>query len=707
VAQVTIPADARPGSTIRVAVPGPDAQPGAAAFDNAGGVDDEGLAAAIRASLQDQQASAAPDPFAASSVNTQHAAPANQGGDSVQQATREAIQMGFPRDQVERAQASHKFTSTDVLVEHLVSGGGGSAAPARAPAPAPAPATASPQQRVSEDAQLAAAIQASLNEVRQAPGQPSAAAARGGGRGGAAMDPAHRMRSLVITTLQGDPAARSDLKQELDDLVSRRKSPTDRLVYFLLENCKMEKLSKLPEDIIPLWMSFLGKAPPQPQLKNLIVIEGQLSKQGSKKWDVKGWKQKWFVLTDGMLCYYNKLQDKMKGDAPKNKIPLSSVIRLQTVPSSTSGMECSFEFITEGDLPNWKVHACISDNMGESQMYWSSWQSAVEDAVRGAHDLEKGFLNAKPQHYWHELDEQMESPVASRSPAASRSSRGHHRQESNDSVGSGDDAFNPRAFTGGISDDPFAASSSSSSAAAAADPFGVPAPAPAPAAPIDIIGDLLGGDSMAPAQGRFLSQIATGAADPFSAVLFGSPPPAPAMSAPPPYMASATPISTPPNPAWQHPVMTPSPAPGGPAPGMMPSAFPMAPMPATAAPNPFRMDQQPPSGGNPFGAGQHPAMGARMGGQLQPQVLGSARGLDGALSPSLFDAPAQSVAQAAVGNPFRNANAAPGLSVAAPPGAQRSVPNPFASLQVRPSLRQKGVRLSLLHPLLHTRFDWY
>jgi hypothetical protein len=59
------------------------------------------------------------------------------------------------------------------------------------------------------------------------------------------------MRSLVITALQGDPAARSDLKQELDNLVSRRKSPTDRLAYFLLENCKMEKLSKLPEDIIP------------------------------------------------------------------------------------------------------------------------------------------------------------------------------------------------------------------------------------------------------------------------------------------------------------------------------------------------------------------------------------------------------------------------------------------------------------------------
>jgi hypothetical protein len=144
-------------------------------------------------------------------------------------------------------------------------------------------------------------------------------------------------------------------------------------------------------------------------------------------------------------------------------------------------MEYSFEIITEGDLPNWKVHVCISDSMGESQTYWSSRQSAVEDAVRGAHDLEKGFLNAKQQHPEHELDEQLESSMATgRSPAASRSSRSHRRQEKNDSARSGDDTFNPRAFMGGMSDDPFAASSSSSAAGAAAvaDPFGGPTPAP-------------------------------------------------------------------------------------------------------------------------------------------------------------------------------------------------------------------------------------
>jgi hypothetical protein len=61
--------------------------------------------------------------------------------------------------------------------------------------------------------------------------------------------------------------------------------------------------------------------------------------------------------------------------------------------------------------------------------------------------------------------------------------------------------------------------------------------------------------------------------------------------------------------------------------------------------------------------------------------MGSACRLDGANSPSLFDGLAQSVVQTAVGNPFRNANATPGLSVVALPGAQRSVPNPFVSLQ--------------------------
>eukprot|EP01052_Picozoa_sp_SAG31_P019494 SAG31_NODE_1423_length_8400_cov_2.665944_4_plen_135_part_00 len=132
----------------------------------------------------------------------------------------------------------------------------------------------------------------------------------------------------------------------------------------------MEKISKLPEDIIPIWMQYLGHAPGQPSLSNLIMVEGQLGKQGSKNWSTSGWKQKWFVLTDGMLCYYNKLQDKMDGKPPKAKVAVSDIIRLQMVDIDVSGKDFSFEVVTEGDLPNWKLHACISPDMSESQLYF-------------------------------------------------------------------------------------------------------------------------------------------------------------------------------------------------------------------------------------------------------------------------------------------------------------------------------------------------
>jgi hypothetical protein len=135
------------------------------------------------------------------------------------------------------------------------------------------------------------------------------------------MDPAHTFRTLVIEMLRGDPSARQDLAQSLDDLNRGNTYQSPRLLYFLLEHCKMDKLSKLPENIVSMWMGYLQRAPPQPALRDLIVIEGQLGKQGSKKWDNKerAWKMKWFVMTDTFLCYYNKLTDKQEGKEPKSR----------------------------------------------------------------------------------------------------------------------------------------------------------------------------------------------------------------------------------------------------------------------------------------------------------------------------------------------------------------------------------------------------
>ena len=321
---------------------------------------------------------------------------------------------------------------SQALIDHLVAGGGAEPAPAPGPAPSfsssplqaavpvqaavaqpvPAQLSPSPQLGMTEEEQMAIAMRESLRMA----GADTGGGGEGGGAmtvsrqsrqstEGSAMDPSHTFRTLVIAMLQGDATARQDLVQNFGDLGSKiHESP--RLLYFLLDNAKMDKLNRVPENIVSLWMGYLRRAPSQPKLQELVVMEGQLGKQGSKKWEKTGWKMKWFVMTDGMLCYYNKLADKQKGQEPKKSIPLSAVIRLQSVESSTSGMESSFEIITEQDTPNWKVHAHISDDFGESQLYCSRWQSAIEEAVRGARDLDRAFVNAKPQSYWAEIGTQ-------------------------------------------------------------------------------------------------------------------------------------------------------------------------------------------------------------------------------------------------------------------------------------------------------------
>ena len=64
---------------------------------------------------------------------------------------------------------------------------------------------------------------------------------------GSAMDPSHTFRTLVIEMLRGDASARQDLVQAFGDLNQGNTFESPRLLYFLLENCKMDKLNKLPE----------------------------------------------------------------------------------------------------------------------------------------------------------------------------------------------------------------------------------------------------------------------------------------------------------------------------------------------------------------------------------------------------------------------------------------------------------------------------
>ena len=60
--------------------------------------------------------------------------------------------------------------------------------------------------------------------------------------------------------------------QNFGDLGSKiHESP--RLLYFLLDNAKMDKLNRVPENIVSLWMGYLRRAPSQPKLQELVVME--------------------------------------------------------------------------------------------------------------------------------------------------------------------------------------------------------------------------------------------------------------------------------------------------------------------------------------------------------------------------------------------------------------------------------------------------
>lgn len=526
-----------------------------------------------------------------------------------------------------------------------------------------------------EERQLAEAMRASLAMVGgDSGGSTSAPAPARRSDPGSAMDPSHTFRALVIEMLlHGDVSARQDLVKAFDDLAKGNMFQSPRLLYFLLDNCKMEKLSKLPENVVSLWMAYLQRPSPQPALRDLIVLEGQLGKQGSKKWDTKGWKMKWFVMTDSMLCYYNKLTDKQEGKEPKNQLPLSAVIRLQMVGSDVSGMECSFEIVTEQDHPNWKVHAAISEDDGESQLYSSRWQSAIEEAMRGARDLERAFVNAKPQQYWADMDAQLQAGAGAeaggRGGIPSEAPPTHQRQAS----AASSDGFDPREQP---------ASLEVEAPAENYDPFAVDAPAPAPAP--DLIGDLLSADT------GLAKQVSS--TDPFGSIDWSAPAPAPPPAAVGMSMVAPTAQMSPA--AVAMPVMTPSPmqaaataAAASPAPAVM--SAPLQPVPAASNPfrtdpsNPFRSEAPPPAVSAPMGTPPQAAT-VQSGGHL---VAAQARGFDGAINGNLFD---EQAAKVPLTNPFAAAGASPGgvnalsgLRAAAMPlpGPTQAASNPFANLE--------------------------
>ena len=563
--------------------------------------------------------------------------------------------------------------SLQVLIEHLVSGEDAapphSSTPVAVPAPQPTAAqwgaqTAdavlapgnSPQlsagDLLEEERQLEMAMRASLAMVAQGGGGDGGGAHAPARRSapGSAMDPAHTFRTLVIEMLRGDPSARQDLVKAFDDLNKGEMFQSPRLLYFLLEHCKMDKLSKLPENIVTMWMGYLQRAPPQPALRDLIVIEGQLGKQGSKKWDTKGWKMKWFVMTDSFLCYYNKLSDKNDGKEPRKQVALSAVIRLQMVAPDISGSMCSFEIITEQDHPNWKVHAAISEDHGESELYYFKWQSAIEEAVRGARDLDRAFVNAKSAEYWADVDARLQSS----GPAANQEESSLPRQVSQASS----DGFDPRDQGAVEVEAPTEQDY---------DPFAVETPRrDAP----DLISDLLGADT----SGGLASHISS--TDPFGSIDWSTPAdPAPSAA----FAPAAAPA------AVSMPVMTPSP--------MQAAAFAASPaLPASSAPmysaaasNPFRTEPS----ANPFAASSPPAVSAPgWPSPGQPQgsgdlVSAQARGFDGAINSNLFDAQA---AKAPVANPFAppagNTDALKNLRAAAKPiPGPTAGSNPFAKLE--------------------------
>lgn len=587
-----------------------------------------------------------------------------------------------------------------VLIEYLVSGGDTEDTSQRSAGPptySPPIAVPTPQPTAAQwgaqtaDAAIAAGNSPSAADLMEEERQlemamrASLAMVAGGGGGGdsgttgparrsepgSEMDPSHTFRSLVIEMLRGDASARQDLVKAFDDLNRGHTFQSPRLLYFLLENCKMEKLSKLPENIVTLWMGYLQRAPPQPALRDLIVIEGQLGKQGSKKWDTKGFKMKWFVMTDSFLCYYNKLSDKQDGKEPRKQIPLSAVIRLQMVGADVSGMQCSFEIVTEQDHPNWKVHAAISDDEGESQLYYFKWQSAIEEAVRGARDLDLAFVNAKSSGYWADVDAKLQTSGPDTRSEEPRLAPPTHQRQASATSQADSDGFDPREQLVVEVEAPTSQEY---------DPFAVDTPKETPAP--DLISELLGADTT----GGLAKQVSS--TDPFASINWGNPAPAPSPASPAP-IAAMQPVEAPAPAQVTMPVMTPSPlqASTAAAASPLPVSSVTMPMQPGAASNPFR----PNASANPFGPSSPPTVSPPMGiTPAQPQnsgnlVAAQARGVDGSINGNLFDTHA---AKAPVTNPFApgggNPDALAGLRAAARPipgPTSASQTNPFAKLE--------------------------
>eukprot|EP01051_Picozoa_sp_SAG22_P000840 SAG22_NODE_27_length_29018_cov_465.809646_23_plen_313_part_00 len=151
--QVLIPNGAVPGSTIRVPVQGnPHPQQQQAAMAQRPSTEDADLAAAIAASLQDAggAASAAADPAVAG-----------------------AIAMGFPEEQVLRAQAERRFATADALVDHLLTGSAGPPPGSPAPAPPAPPAPKPPHLALYKAAEAAGDDAAEVGRLLKAGADPN------------------------------------------------------------------------------------------------------------------------------------------------------------------------------------------------------------------------------------------------------------------------------------------------------------------------------------------------------------------------------------------------------------------------------------------------------------------------------------------------------------------------------------------------------
>ena len=289
-------------------------------------------------------------------------------------------------------------------------------------------------------------------------------------------------------------------------------------------------------------------------------------------------------------------------------------------------------------------------------MYYFKWQSAIEEAVRGARDLDRAFVNAKSAAYWADVDARLQSSGPAADQQESRSAPPSlPRQASQVSS----DGFDPRDQGDVEVEVPTEQDY---------DPFAVETPRrDAP----DLISELLGADT----SGGLASHISS--TDPFGSIDWSTPA-APAPSTV--FAPAAAPAS------HSMPVMTPSP--------MQASAFAAspalpissAPMYSAAASNPFRVEPS----ANPFAANSPPAVSApAWPSPGQPQASGNlvaaqARGVDGSINSTLFDAHA---GKAPVTNPFapvagNNMDALKSLrSAARPIPGPTAGTNPFAKLE--------------------------